>query len=126
MISASQHNLTFKFSYQPKVYLAAQIARIAAHFEHLLNRLLSDNAIALQDLDILPETEKNQLLQQFNPTVDVPVSEQTLVALLEAQVAQMPDHVAIRCEQQQLTYQELNVQANRVAHFCASTMTFNR
>ena len=110
-------NLIFKFSYNPRVYPAAQIARIAAHCEYLLNRFLVDTSFALQDLDILPTAEKNQLLQQFNPTVDVPVTPLGLVALFEAQVAKTPNQVAVRCDQQQLTYQELNAQANRVAHF---------
>ena len=110
-------DLIFKFSYNPRLYPAAQIARIAAHCEYLLNRFLVDTSFALKDLDILPPSEKIQILQQFNPTVDVPVTPLGLVALFEAQVANTPDQVAIRCEQQQLTYHELNAHANRVAHF---------
>jgi amino acid adenylation domain-containing protein len=110
-------NLVFKFSYHPRLYLAAQIARIAAHCEHLLNRLLVDSSFLIKDLDILPKAEKNQLLQQFNPTVDVPVTPLGLVALFEAQVIQTPEQIAVRCGSQQLTYRELNAHANRVAFF---------
>lgn len=110
-------NLTFKLTYQPRAYSAAQISRIAAHCEHLLKQFATDTAIQLKDLNILPPSEKELLLQQFNPTVNAPIAETTLVAQFEAQVARTPDQVAIHCGQQHLSYRELNQQANRVAHY---------
>lgn len=110
-------NLTFKLAYQPQSYSAEQISRIAGHCEQLLQQFITDTTIQLKDLNILPSYEKELLLQQFNPTVNTPVAETTLVAQFEAQVARTPEQVAIHCAQQHLTYRELNQQANRVAHY---------
>ena len=38
--------------------------------------------------------------------------------LFEAQVARTPDSVAVVFEGQELTYRELNIRANQMAHTC--------
>lgn len=43
-------------------------------------------------------------------------SQQTIHKLLQEQVTQTPDAVAIVCQDQQLTYRELNKRANQLAH----------
>ncbi|WP_166627298.1 AMP-binding protein, partial [Jeotgalicoccus sp. S0W5] len=65
---------------------------------------------------MLTEEEENQLLVEFNDTqADYP-RDKTIQALFEDQVQKNPDQVALVFEGQQLTYAELNQQANRVAH----------
>jgi amino acid adenylation domain-containing protein len=44
-------------------------------------------------------------------------SERCVHELFEAQVARTPDAVAITCEKETLTYRELNVRANQIAHW---------
>jgi amino acid adenylation domain-containing protein len=45
------------------------------------------------------------------------ISSQCLAQLFEAQVARSPEAVAVVCEDQHLTYQELNERANQLAHY---------
>ncbi|WP_027084536.1 non-ribosomal peptide synthetase [Cohnella panacarvi] len=51
----------------------------------------------------------------FNVTSATDPLEKTIHRLFEEQVEQAPDHIAIVCEERQLTYRELNAQANRLA-----------
>ncbi|RML24522.1 Syringopeptin synthetase A, partial [Pseudomonas syringae pv. lapsa] len=65
---------------------------------------------------ILPATEREQLLVQFNDTaLDYP-QQQTIHGLFEAQVERTPEALAVLHGEQRLTYRELNEQANRLAH----------
>nr|QMN69934.1 PsoC [Pseudomonas putida]QMN69953.1 PsoC [Pseudomonas putida] len=60
--------------------------------------------------------ERKRLLHEFNDTVVHYNLEQTLHGLIEAQVARAPDALAVRAEEGELTYRQLNEQANRLAH----------
>ena len=70
----------------------------------------------LNRLPILPAAELEQLLVEFNASeVDCPI-DQPLQTLFEQQAQRRPDAIALQAGEQQLTYRQLNEQANRLAH----------
>ncbi|HKT52178.1 MAG TPA: amino acid adenylation domain-containing protein [Candidatus Angelobacter sp.] len=50
-------------------------------------------------------------------TFCVTTSQQSVHELFEAKAAHAPDAIALTCEQEMLTYAQLNVRANRIAHW---------
>nr|WP_277951940.1 non-ribosomal peptide synthase/polyketide synthase [Pseudomonas sp. TH06] len=71
---------------------------------------------ALNQLPILPAAEREQVLLAFNAThADFPAM-LTIAQRFEAQVAQRPEAVAAAFLGEQLSYAELNRQANALAH----------
>jgi arthrofactin-type cyclic lipopeptide synthetase C len=71
---------------------------------------------AINQLPILPAAERQQLLLAFNTThADYPAT-LTIAQRFEAQVAQRPEAVAAQFLAEQLSYAELNRQANALAH----------
>ncbi|MGS1054645.1 non-ribosomal peptide synthase/polyketide synthase [Burkholderia glumae] len=70
----------------------------------------------LHSLAVVPPEERTQLLDAFNATHAAYPCEQTIHALFEAQAARTPDAVAVVHDGRQLSYAELNAQANRLAH----------
>ena len=73
----------------------------------------------VQNLPLLTEQEQQQLLLEWNNS-DAPLPADGLLCfhqLFEQQVEQTPDAVAAFFEGQQLTYRELNAQANCLANF---------
>ena len=108
--------LTTVFEYNPDLFDAATISRMAEHYEELLKGILKDPDQHLADLPVLTQTEKYQLLVDWNNTelnypADVCVSK-----LFEKQVSQSPAATAVTFEDKSLTYQQLNEQANQLAH----------
>ncbi|SCX72481.1 amino acid adenylation domain-containing protein, partial [Pseudomonas sp. NFACC32-1] len=72
---------------------------------------------AVNDLEILSESERRQVLQAFNATqAEYPLA-QTIHGLFEAQAQHTPDALAVLHRGQRLTYGELNERANRLAHY---------
>ncbi|WP_309736612.1 amino acid adenylation domain-containing protein, partial [Chamaesiphon sp. OTE_75_metabat_556] len=68
----------------------------------------------------LTESERQQILVAWNDTtVDYP-QHLCIHQLFAAQVATTPDSIAVVCNEQQLTYQELNHRANQVARYLQS------
>lgn len=71
----------------------------------------------LAELPLLTENERYQLLVEWNDTAAPYPREQSIHHLFEMQVERTPDAVALVFEEQQLTYRELNQQANQLAHY---------
>lgn len=84
---------------------------------HLLDALQHRPATPAVEIQVLPPQEWTLLLDQFNDTaIDYP--DATLVhAAFEQHAAQTPDRVALSFEGGALTYDQLNRQANRLAHY---------
>ncbi|MBV4481744.1 non-ribosomal peptide synthetase [Pseudomonas khavaziana] len=71
---------------------------------------------ALNRLPIMGLEERHKLLVEFNATAVDYNLDQTLHSLFEAQVLCTPQAVAVKAGEQQLSYQQLNERANRLAH----------
>nr|WP_189663542.1 non-ribosomal peptide synthetase [Pseudomonas paralactis] len=72
--------------------------------------------IAINRLPILPQAERQHLLEHFNATTCTFPCEHTVQRLFEAQALARPDAVALAHNQQRVSYGELNTRANRLAH----------
>ena len=88
------------------------IARMHGHFQILLEGIIANADRRLDELPLLSDRDRHQLLVEWNATqVDYPKNS-TIYQLFEAQVEQTPDAVAVVCENQQLTYKELKQKTN--------------
>ncbi|MGX4727874.1 amino acid adenylation domain-containing protein, partial [Pseudomonas corrugata] len=72
---------------------------------------------AINDLEILSENERRQVLQEFNNTAAHFPLEQTVHGLFEEQVQRTPEALAVLHGEQRLSYAELNERANQLAHY---------
>ncbi|WP_080135505.1 non-ribosomal peptide synthetase, partial [Bradyrhizobium sacchari] len=94
--------------------------RICGYMQRTLEQLAEalENApdTPVRELDILPAEERTYLLEDLNRTEEAYPSEQCVHELFEAQVQKAPEAVALVCEDERLSYGELNARANRLAH----------
>ncbi|MEH2195511.1 MAG: non-ribosomal peptide synthase/polyketide synthase, partial [Nostoc sp.] len=105
------------WEYNTDLFDASTIARIAGNFVTLLEAIVANPHERIDQLPILTEVEQRQLLVEWNDTqADYPW-DQCIHQLFESQVKLTPDAVAVVFENQQLTYGELNTQANQLAHY---------
>jgi len=90
---------------------AVTIARMAGHFQTLLQGVVADPEQLLSKLPLLSEAERRDLLVEWNNTLaDYP--RLCLHQLFEAQAERTPDANALAFEHESLTYGELNKRAN--------------
>ncbi|MEH2448289.1 MAG: amino acid adenylation domain-containing protein [Nostoc sp.] len=115
-LTETEQGLMGVFEYNSDLFDAATINRMQGHFQILLEGIVANPDRHLSDLPILTATEQQQLLVDWNQTsADYPSS--CIHQLFEAQVEETPDAVAVVFEDQQLTYQELNIRANQLAQY---------
>jgi amino acid adenylation domain-containing protein len=116
-VSEGENGLRVLIEYSTDLFEAATIQRMGAHYGGLLDAISHDPDRSLAMLSMLPESERQQLLIDWNRTAVVyPESSLCLHELIETQVRKVPDQVALVVEQQQITYSMLNQRANQLAH----------
>ena len=104
--------LKIKFGRQ---FEKSTIERFGNNYLVLLGSIAHDSNRQIALLPILNEAEK-QILADANHTETEPASS-CIHQLFEARVRQNSEATAIICQGQQLTYGELNQQANQLAHY---------
>jgi amino acid adenylation domain-containing protein len=110
-------SIVIELHYDASLFGAADARRLALQFKQLLVNVLERPESALEDFDILSDDERRQVLYEFNDT-QVDFGRANLIhELVEIQAERTPNAVAIVTASQQLTYGELNEQANHLAHF---------
>jgi len=103
-------------TYNTDLFDAATIQRLLAHYQILLEAALADPKRQIDQLPLISEEERDQLLVEWNPCQTQPLEERCLHEWFAKQASVTPDAVALCFEDRQLTYQELDTQANRLAH----------
>ena len=108
------------FEYFADLFDEATIVRMAEHFKTLLAGIVEHPDQQISALPLLTESERHQLLIEWNDTrVEYP-QDVCIHRLFEAQVERTPDAIAVQFENQQLTYDDLNRRANQLAHYLQS------
>ncbi|MFJ7794121.1 amino acid adenylation domain-containing protein [Pseudomonas sp. NPDC096950] len=108
------------FIYNEAYFDAPQIEALQQRFMSLLHSVAADFNVPVNALELMPDAER-QVLDEWNRTeLDYPKTPM-LHQLIEAQVAARPGAIAVRFEQQSLTYDALNRQANQLAHALLET-----
>lgn len=111
--------LICRIQYNSNLFDVQTIQRITDNYQVLLKSIVLNPQNEIASLALLSTTEKQQVIVEWNQTRTISV-EQPIPQLFEAQVKNNPDAVAIICQGQQLTYGELNAQANQLAHYLKS------
>ena len=115
----SSDGLKARFEYDTDLFDPETIARMAEHFHVLLDAIVANPEQRIAEMPLLTEAERQQLVHEFNDTTrEYPTL--CLHELFEAQAQRTPDAVALRFENELISYGELNHRANQLAHYLRS------
>jgi myxalamid-type nonribosomal peptide synthetase MxaA len=117
----SEAGLVGVFEYNTDLFELATIARMADHFQTLLQGIVNHPEQRLSELPLLTEAEQRQILHGWNETGATYPEQQCFHERFAAQVEQTPDAIALvfqdqHFQDQYLTYAALNQAANQLAH----------
>ena len=132
----SKYDLTFNFiqtaeglgigiEYNTDLFEEDRILRMLDHFSELAKNVPEASEKSIGELSMLPAAEVKLLLETFSGTATPHLQEGTIVSLFEQQAAKTPHSTALIIDDpeqgdRELTYDELNRAANRVAHHLRS------
>jgi amino acid adenylation domain-containing protein len=124
VILGGSDRLAITFLYNGNVYEEDFVERIAKHFSIAVDQVIENQELAVRELTLLSEEEKNRILYEFNDTAVEYPKDKTIHQLFEEQVERTPDNIALHgCmiawmhgEVGAITCKELNEKSNRLAH----------
>ncbi|MGP6156223.1 MAG: amino acid adenylation domain-containing protein [Vulcanimicrobiaceae bacterium] len=115
-IIESEHGLRLDCDYNTDLFDAATIDRWLGYYRTLLEALVADATQNVNRLSYLPAAEREHVVLDVNRTARDYPHGKCLHTLFEAQVAARPGATAAAFEESELTYEQLDRKANRLAN----------
>jgi tyrocidine synthetase-3 len=107
--------LSLSWEYGTSLFRKETMERMSKHFVQTLREITRNPGIALAQIDILDSAEKEQMLAASNAAGTIQAPAETLHGLFELQAELAPKQIALSLGTEQMTYEELNRRANRLA-----------
>ena len=108
--------LLFSFEYCIDLFKEETIERLAGHYTNILKAIIANPEIKLANLELLSPDQRDKILYQFNETeMDYP-RDKTLHQLIEERAEKIPQEIALVHGREEMTYDQVNKGANRLAH----------
>lgn len=106
---------TINIEYCTKLFKRETIENLFEHYLYMLTDIIENVDAKIKDIDIITPKE-NKLLEKFNAT-DGEINNDTTAYLIEKQVDENPNNIAVICEDKVLTYKQLDDKANSLANY---------
>jgi amino acid adenylation domain-containing protein len=119
-ISKLEKNIRCTFKYSTELFDESTIYRMTNNLKKLLGSVLDFPDTQISDLPLLTADENRLILEDWNQTRVVLEENKCIFQLFEEQVEKTPNAIAVIFEDRSLTYKELNIRANQVAHYLRS------
>ncbi len=94
----------------------AAVAKFAEYYVTLLGAAVADPKLLVARLPLLDDAGVARQVYVWNATESA-YPQQTMHSLIEAQVVRTPERMALRCGDRAMSYAEMNLQANKLAHY---------
>lgn len=101
--------------YDINYYNKIQVEKMFFHMLNFLDDVTKNVNITISQVDVITDSEKKEILFDFNDTRAEYQRETTIHRKFEEQVIKTPDKIAAIFGKNKLTYRELNGRANRLA-----------
>ncbi|AIQ12433.1 non-ribosomal peptide synthetase [Paenibacillus durus] len=107
--------LELELEYCSDLFSRTTIESMSGHLIRLFTEIVRQPECPLGEINLVSDEERQMLLHVFNDTAREYPRDQAVPQFIEDQAHRRPDHTAVVFEGEQLTYRELNEQADRVA-----------
>ncbi|NIM10481.1 MAG: amino acid adenylation domain-containing protein, partial [Candidatus Aminicenantes bacterium] len=128
----SEKGIFFAVNYCTKLFKMETMNRLTGYFKKIVAFILEYPEVTIQDIEIITEEEKEQVMYRFNDTRTAYPNDKTIHELFEEQAERTPDGAAvvgswqgvappankeeITGETVQLSYRELNKESDQLAY----------
>jgi tyrocidine synthetase-3 len=103
------------FIYNSNLFKKETMDLFGKAYIKILNELVTNINGKIEDINIITEKERNQILYDFNDTKAEYPKDKTIQELFEEQVEKTPNNIAVVFEDEELSYRELNEKSNSLA-----------
>ncbi|MFY1663608.1 amino acid adenylation domain-containing protein [Pseudomonas sp. Pseu.R1] len=109
-------SLQLQLTYDTRHFNDTDMETLVGHFRRLLSQLIDNPQQTLDQLQVLEQAERTQLLGYGEGPVQKHWYEISYLERFESRVQAHPSREVARCQGQSLSYDQLNRDANRIGH----------
>jgi amino acid adenylation domain-containing protein len=91
----SEKGIFFAVNYCTKLFKMETMNRFTKYFKKIIVSILENPEVTIQDIEIITDDEKEQVLYRFNETRTAYPNDKTIHELFEEQAVRMPDGIAV-------------------------------
>ena len=113
----TEQGLNLFLSYNSAIYAGDFVERMSKHLEVLMHSIILSPESSLEIISFLSKKEKEVLLVDFNDTKVSYQKGMTFLELFKKQVDKTPEAVVIVDGKEKLTYKELDLISDNMAHY---------
>src|SRR5262249_15622084 len=100
--------------YSLDLYEGEAIRRMVGHFERVMEEVVRDAEQRIREIELMSQAERRQIVEEWNETERGYGEIQLVHELIAEQARERGEAIAVKGEQGELSYGELNRRANRV------------
>jgi amino acid adenylation domain-containing protein len=116
-LSETSDSILGSMKYSTALFDEVTIQRQIGYLITMLKAMVVDSSQAVAGIDLVAPEERTLLLDTWNATDADYAGHLCVQQLFEEQTCRTPEARAVVCEDQFISYEELNVEANRLAHY---------
>jgi len=116
-VSEMPDELLINIEYDRDLFEAETIDRMLKHYEILLTAATEEPGKQVAKMPLISEQERYLLLKKWVPDMEPFEAEKCVHEVFEEQAAHFGGRTAITYNNQQITYRDLNAQANQIARY---------
>ena len=117
IVNVTDDQMVASLSQTRRLKSGHSLDELLIYFDNFLDNYLHHSNDLVANENIIPNQEKDQLLELFNATTIDRSESKSIVDLFENQVKLTPNNVAIVYENETLTYKQLSEKSNQLAHY---------
>ncbi|MCR8842148.1 amino acid adenylation domain-containing protein [Paenibacillus sp. SC116] len=115
--ASSDNEMSIRIEYASVLFAKSRVEQMADHFVSLLQRLCDEAETPLSQVDLLLQNEKSELVQRITAPLEFYLEHHTVQDWFTSHVRSRPDQIAIRFEDDTLTYKQLDERSNQLARY---------
>jgi amino acid adenylation domain-containing protein len=117
VVSSDANDVELCWLYNRELFDRWRMEQMSRQYQILLEAVTAAPGVPLSQISFLTQSERKQLLEDWNQTACEMPPGKLIHQMFEAQAAKNPDAPALDSENAYLTYAELDQRANQLAHF---------
>jgi len=111
------HGMDLSFEYNTDLFNKSTMERYARYFKNLLRAIAAMPQKSLSGLELLDDSDKRVLVEEFNNTVTAFPEERCIHELIGDRIEKDRDRIALVFRDEKLTYGEMSKRVNRLANY---------
>ena len=116
-VSGTEQKMMLEWNYNTQLYKSTTIRKWMHAFDNIIQTVVNNPEVKIKDIKIFSSEYFRDKLDKWNATGFEYPRDKTLHQLISCTAGKFYDKTAIRCKNQQLSYQDLDQRSNQLARY---------